>query len=478
MAQKQDDVYDLVVIGSGPAGERAAAQGAYFGFDVALVEKAEAPGGAGINTGTIPSKTLRESALFLSGAQTRGLHGVNLLVKRDVSADDFMFRERYVVGRQRERFHWNMDRHRVDFVHGVARLDGANRVRVQTPEGTRHLDTRIVIVATGSTPRHPDYLPFDDPWVYDSDSILEMHALPKSMACIGAGVIGCEYATFIAAMGIRVVLINSGETLLPFLDSELSEHLAAEMSQENIQVLSNERVKSVTRVSATALRVVLGSGVDFEVQSVLFAAGRRPATEDLGLVEAGVTLDAKGFVSVDENYRTNVPGIYAIGDAIGFPALASTAMDQGRRAACHAFGFEFRNPVDRQLPFGIYTVPSISMVGETEQSAIGKGIDYAVGRASYANNPRSQIIGDEHGFLKLVFCRKSLKLLGVHIIGERSTELIHLGAAVIQFGGAIDYFIQSVFNHPTLSEIYKYAAYDGLRALPKSEQRQVWRKLD
>ncbi len=478
MAHAQQEQYDLVVIGSGPAGERAASQAAYFGFTVALVEKAAEPGGAGINTGTIPSKTLRESALYLSGAQSRGLHGVNLLVKRDVNADDFMYRERYVVGRQRERFHWNIDRHRIDYVHGHARIETPRLVKVQTDEGFRDLATRVIIVATGSTPRHPDYLPFDDPWVYDSDSILQMHALPRSMACIGAGVIGCEYATFIAAMGIRVVLINSGDTLLPFLDSELSERLLEEMGQENIQVLSNERVQSVTRVNASALRVVLTSGADFEVQSVLFAAGRRPATGDLGLAETGVELDAKGYVKVDENYCTSVPGIYAIGDVIGFPALASTAMDQGRRAACHAFGFDFRNKVERLLPLGIYTVPSISTVGETEQSARDKGIPCAVGRASYGNNPRSQIIGDEHGFIKLVFCPDSFRLLGVHIIGERSTELIHLGAAVIQFGGAIDYFIQSVFNHPTLSEIYKYAAYDGLRSLPKHVQRKVWRKID
>jgi NAD(P) transhydrogenase len=478
MAEKQGDQYDLVVIGSGPGGERAAAQAAYFGFRVALVEKCEEPGGAGINTGTIPSKTLREAALFLSGAQSRGLHGVNLLVKRDISADDFMYRQRYVVARQRERFHWNMDRHRVDFIHGMARIESRDSVVVAEEEGPRRLTTRFIVIATGSTPRHPDFLPFDDPWVFDSDSILEMHTLPKSMACIGAGVIGCEYATFFAAMDIRVVLINSGDRLLPFLDHELSDHLQDEMSRGSIQVLSGERVQSVTRVDVSTLRVLLTSGVDFEVQSVLFAAGRRPATEGLGLVEVGVAVDDQGQVTVDENFQTSVPGIYAIGDVIGFPALASTSMDQGRRAACHAFGFDFRNTVDRQMPFGIYTVPSISMVGETEESLKERGVRYAVGRAGYSNNPRSQIIGDEHGFIKLVFCPDSFKLLGVHIIGERSTELIHLGACVIQFGGAIDYFIQTVFNHPTLSEIYKYAAYDGLRSLPKKVQRNVWRKVD
>ncbi len=478
MAKQQGNDYDVVVIGSGPAGERAATQAAYFGFDVALVEKAAEPGGAGINTGTIPSKTLRESALFLSGAQSRGLHGVNLLVKRDVSADDFMYRERYVVARQRERFFWNIDRHRIDYIHGHARLDGPGTVRVDCEDGERRLSTNVVILATGSTPRHPDFLPFDDPWVFDSDSILELHELPRSMACIGAGVIGCEYATFIAAMGIRVVLINSGERILPFLDHEVSERLAEEMAQANIQLLSSERVRSVTRVDDSALRVVLASGADFQVQSVLFAAGRRPASEDLGLDGAGVKVDEKGFVRVDEHFRTTAPGVYAIGDMIGFPALASTSMDQGRRAACHALGFAFRHPVDPLMPLGIYTVPSISMVGETEQGARDKGLAYAVGRASYANNPRSQIIGDEHGFLKLVFCPDSFRLLGVHIIGERSTELIHLGASVIGFGGAIDYFIQAVFNHPTLSEIYKYAAYDGLRNLPRDVQRKVWRRID
>lgn len=472
----QDDHYDLIVIGSGPAGERAAAQAAYFGYCVALVEKEADPGGAGINTGTIPSKTLRESALYLSGTQSRGLHGVNATIKRDIDADDFMYRERYVVARQRERFQWNMDRHRVDVIKGRAELAGASEVIVRGAGNVRKIKTAKIIIATGSTPRHPPFLPFEDPSVYDSDSILQMHELPKSMAVIGAGVIGCEYATFLGAMGIRVVLINSGELLLPFLDNELSERLFEEMAGGGIEMLTEERVVSVTRIADTTLKVILESGADFEVQSILFAAGRRPATGRMGLEETGIELDGKGYIVVDDNFQTALPGVYAIGDAIGFPALASTSMDQGRTAACHAFGFEFRNKANKQLPFGIYTVPSISMVGETEQTCIDKGIDYAVGRASYSNNPRSQIIGDEHGFMKLVFRPKDFRLLGVHIIGERSTELIHLGACVIQFGGAIDYFIQSVFNHPTLSEIYKYAAYDGLRSLPKSVQKKVWKK--
>jgi NAD(P) transhydrogenase len=459
--------YDLVVLGGGPAGEKGAAQAAYFKKRVAVVEAEEKPGGACVHTGTLPSKTLRESSLYLSGVRSRGLFGVNYLVKRDVSAQDFMYRKHRVVDREVERIRHNFDRHRIDVVHGKGELVDAHTVRV----GPRTLRTQYVLIATGSTPFRPDYLPFDDGHVYDSDTILSMEALPRSLCIIGAGVIGCEYATIFAALGIRVVLLDGSAEILPFLDKEISSLLKDEMSRLGVQLLLREKVASVKR-NKDGLAVTLGSGEDFVVDSVLFAAGRQGRSAGLGLERLGIAVNQRGQVQVNEHFQTAVPGVYAVGDVIGFPALASVSMEQGRVAVCHAFDIGYKQRVAELLPFGIYTIPEVSAVGETEESCQKKGLAYAVGRARFANNARGQIIGDEGGLLKLVFAPDTLKLLGVHLIGEKASELVHIGQMCLAFGGTIDAFIQNVFNYPTLSETYKYAAYDGLGHVSARLQRE------
>ncbi len=464
-----DKHYDLVVIGGGPAGEKGAAQAAYFGKRVAVIEDEPQPGGACVHTGTIPSKTLRESSLYLSGVRSRGLYGVNYLVKRDVSARDFMYRRHRVVEREVERIRHNLDRHRIDFIRGRGQLTDAHTVRV----GDQLLTTDYVLLATGSKPHRPDYLPFDDGLghVYDSDTILAIETLPRSLCIIGAGVIGCEYATIFAALGIRVVLLDGNDDILPFLDREVAGLLKDEMMHLGVQLLLREKVASVRRVDG-GLEVKLGSGEDFVVDSVLFAAGRQAQSANMGLEQLGIGVNKRGQIAVNEHFQTAVPNVYAAGDVIGFPALASTSMEQGRVAVCHAFGIGYKQRVAELLPFGIYTIPEVSAVGENEETCKQKGLAYAIGRARFANNARGQIIGDERGLLKLVFAPDTLKLLGVHLIGEKASELVHIGQMCLALGGTIDAFIQNVFNYPTLSETYKYAAYDGLGRVSAELQRQ------
>ncbi|MCG3172907.1 MAG: putative soluble pyridine nucleotide transhydrogenase [Myxococcota bacterium] len=463
--------YDLIVIGSGPAGEKGAAQAAYFGKRVAIIEAQARPGGACVNTGTIPSKTLRESSLYLSGVRSRGLFGVNYLIKRDISVQDFMYRKHYVVGREIERINRNIDRHRIDLIEGWAQFAGPREILVDGPKGRQRLTADIFLIATGSTPHHPAGFPFDLPGVYDSDTILDIKDLPRSMAIIGAGVIGCEYATIFAALGARVILVDGREQMLPFLDRELSQKLHEQMMRLGIQVLFRESVTGVERMDGV-LRVRLKSGDDFDVAAVLNTSGRNGNIAKLALDKAGVQTGERGRVVVNDHFQTSVPHIYAAGDVVGFPALASVSMEQGRVAMCHAFGIKYKDRVSNLLPMGVYTIPEVSAVGETEESCQEKGIPHEVGRAGYAGNARGQIIGDEDGFVKLVFHRENLRLLGVHVIGEKASELVHIGQAVMSFNGQIDYFIQTVFNYPTLSELYKYAAYDGLGRLSRRVQME------
>ncbi len=463
--------YDLVVIGSGPAGEKGAAQAAYFGKRVAVVEARPQPGGVCVHTGTIPSKTLRESSLYLSGVKSRGLYGVNYLVKRDISVQDFMFRRHRVVKQEVERIHANMNRHRIDEITGRAELIDAHTVRVHG-ETTRDLKTEVVLVATGSTPYRPPYLPWDDRHVFDSDTILAIDAMPRSLCIIGAGVIGCEYATIFAALGIRVILVDPADEILAFLDDEITALLQEEMQKLGVQVLLREQVERVRRVDEQGLEVHLKSGDDFFVDSVLFAAGRQGNTAGLGLEKLGIEVNKRGQIKVDQSFQTGAPGIYAAGDVIGFPALASTSMEQGRVAVCHAFDIKYKQRVSEHLPYGIYTIPEVSAIGENEQTCKQKGLAYEVGRCRFTNLARGQIIGEEAGLLKLVFAPDDLRLLGVHILGERASELVHIGQMCMALGGTIDTFIQSVFNYPTLAEAYKYAAYDGLGRLSKQVQRE------
>ncbi len=457
------DAFDLIVIGSGPAGEKGAAQAAYFGKRVAIVEREASLGGAGLNTGTVPSKTLRETALYFSGLAQRGLYGIDYSIRKDITVPQFMYREREVVQALHDLVVANLERHRIELVRGAASFLDARTVRVSGAAGERLLTAPVVLVAAGSRPGWPDGVPQAPDRLYDSDSILRMDTIPRSMAVIGAGVIGCEYATMFRALGVDVTLVGTQDRLLPFLDHELGERLRMQMQLLGLQVLLRDGLEEVALEPAEIV-VRLKSGRELRVEDVLFATGRLGATDGLQLGNAGLAAGPRGHLAVDEHYRTAVPGIYAAGDVIGFPALASTSMEQARVAVCHAFDFRYKTHVSSLLPLAVYTIPEVAAVGETEESAREKGIDCCVGRAHYRANARGQIVGDLAGLVKLVFARQDLKLLGVHVLGEMASELIHVGQACLHFGGTIEYFIEEVFNHPTLAEAYKYAAYDGLQA--------------
>jgi NAD(P) transhydrogenase len=462
--------YDLVVIGSGPAGEKGAAQAAYFGKRVALVERARHLGGAGINTGTVPSKTLRESALYYSGLRQRGLYGADYSLKEGLTVAHFMYRERIVVENEWGIIQRNLDRHRIEVIHGEASLKDAHTVHVRTPDGAgRDLTTEIILIATGSAPYHPPGVPFDGRVIFDSDSILRMHRIPHTMAVVGGGVIGSEYASIFTAIGVEVTLVESGERLLPFVDREIAERLQARLSSLGLHFMFNERVAAVT-VADDRVRLRLRDGSELACDIALFAAGRQSNVEGLGLERVGIELGTRGLIPVNERYQTRVPTIFAVGDVIGFPALASTSMEQARVAMVHAFNLLYKEQVSPILPLAVYTIPEIAMVGLSEDACREQKVPYLVGRAFYDKSPRGQIIGDLSGMVKLVFSVEDKRLLGVHHIGELAAELVHIGAHVMAAAGTIDAFIDAVYNYPTLSDSYKYAAYDGL------DHWQAWRR--
>ncbi|MBS1840547.1 MAG: Si-specific NAD(P)(+) transhydrogenase [Acidobacteria bacterium] len=462
-----NDSYDLIVIGCGPAGEKAGAQAAYFGKRVAVIERAPNPGGSCINTGTVPSKTLRESALYFSGLGQRGLYGIDYSLKENLTVHDFMHHEREVVEMERKRILKNLELHKIEYIQGQAAFEDAHAVSV----GGRKLKGEIILISTGSKPNRPAEISFDDVHTFDSDTFLQMDRIPKTLAVIGGGVIGCEYASIFMALGVKVTLVDGRDRLLPFLDAEISDRLRDRLKELGMSFWFNERPVKVEN-SASGAKLTMKSGKVLEAEAALFAAGRRAAVDGLALEKAGLAVNDRGYIAVDENYRTAVPNIYAAGDVIGFPALASTSMEQGRVAVCHAFGFQYKQRVASMLPMGIYTIPEISVAGETEDSCKEKKIDYCVGRAHYGNNARGHICGDTSGLLKIIFSPADKKLLGLSIIGESATELVHIGMMVLDNGLTINEFIDQVFNYPTLSEMYKYAAYDGLGNLSGHKMRE------
>ena len=464
--------YDLIVIGSGPAGEKAAAQAAYFGKRVTLIERAADPGGACVNTGTIPSKILRESALYFSGVKQRGLYGIDYSLREGLTVKDFTHRKDVIVEHERYKVQKNLAAHHVDVFAGNGAFEDAHSIIVTAEHKSPiRLRGEAILIATGSRPHRAPEIPFDDKFIFDSDSILKMDRIPRSLAVVGGGVIGCEYASIFTALGVKVSLIDGRDRLLPFLDRELSALLRDRLTELGVEFSLEERVLEIAR-PARDVRLTLKSGKIIEADAALFAAGRRGSVEGLNLEKVGVQLNSRGYIEVNEVYQTSVPGIYAAGDVIGFPALASTSMEQGRVAVCHAFGFHYKERIASQLPMGVYTIPEISSIGETEESCREKGIQYEVGRARYANNARAAMAGDLTGLLKLVFQRADRKLLGVHIIGESATELIHVGMMVLELNETIDRFVDFVFNFPTLSEMFKYAAYDGLGNLAGHKLRE------
>ena len=454
--------FDLIVIGGGPAGEKGAAQAAYFGKRVAVIERQAHFGGACINTGTIPSKTLRETALYLSGLRQRGLYGLDYSLKDGLTIREFMYRERIVVETQWKTIQRNLDRHSIKTIPGEASLVDARTVKVTGADGSERLFTAdVILIATGSSPFHPPGIPFDHPRVHDSDSILRMEFLPKSLVVVGGGVIGTEYAGIFTALGLDVLLVDGRDRLLPFVDAEIAERAQSELVKLGLKFAFENRVESVA-TAEDQVELILTDGQSITADVVLFAAGRQSNVDALGLEEAGVEVGPRGLILVDEQYRTCVPGVYAAGDVIGFPSLASTSMEQARVAMCYAFDLKYKQRVSETLPFAIYSIPEISFVGLSEEACIEQKIPYRVGRSSYDKSPRGQIMGDTAGMLKLVFSPEDKRLLGVHMVGELASELIHIGAHVLSEQGTIDTFISAVYNYPTLADSYKYAAYDGL----------------
>jgi NAD(P) transhydrogenase len=453
--------FDLVVIGSGPAGEKGAAQAAYFGKKVAVIERGPL-GGSCANTGTLPSKTLRETALFLSGFRKRELFGVDVGLRDRVTVKDLLYREHVVREGERARVRENLRKHDVALIEGEASFVDANTIGVTVNGQEQRLEADKFLIATGSSPNRPAPYRFEEERIYDSDELVDMHMLPKSLAVIGAGVIGCEYACMFAALELPVTLVERHESMLPFLDHEIAASLEAEMRALKIDVRFGESVKECT-VRDDGVTLVFESGQKLEVDAVLVAAGRLGNTQRLGLEPLGIKLDKGGKVLVNEHYQTALPHIYAAGDVIGAPGLASTSMEQGRIAMCHAYDSGYKQRLAPILPTGIYTIPEVSMAGETEESLRKKNVPYVVGKTPFSQNARGEIIGEKNGMLKLLFFAETMKLAGVHVIGEHASELVHIGLSALMLQADADLFIQTCFNYPTLAEAYKYATYDALQ---------------
>ena len=463
--------FDLIVIGAGPAGEKGAAQAAYFKKKVAIVEREPVVGGACVNTGTVPSKTLREAAIQLTGFKQREVYGVDIALKNNVTIADLMARKQQVIDKEWRMIEKNLDRHRVARYHGDARMVSDHEVQIDRRDGSSdRISGAVILIATGSSPNRPASIPFDDEFVYDSDSILKLDRIPESMAVVGAGVIGCEYASIFASLGTRVSLVDGRTSLLPHIDREIAKQLLSRFqTQLGIDLYLGSPVKTISRKDS-GISVALENGFAIEAEKCLFAAGRISNTATLNLEGVGVTLGKNGVVIVNENYQTSVPNIYAAGDVIGFPALASTSMEQARVAMVHAFDLKYKTKVATLLPYAIYTIPELAAIGLTEQDCREKKIDVELGRAYYRNNARGQIIGDDAGMIKLVFDPNTLKLYGVHVIGENASEILHVGMVTMHYEGTINAFIECVFNFPTLGEAYKYAAYDGLGNVARRQQ--------
>ncbi len=461
--------YDLVVIGSGPAGHSAAIQAAKLRKRAVVVERKAIVGGVCMNIGTIPSKTMREAVLYLSGYREHSLYGESYKVKEKITLADLLFRVEPVVRHEVDVTRHQLLRNGVDLEHAEASFVDAHTLRLlfQERSGERIITTDKVVIAVGTEAARDPRMALDGNCVFSSDDILQLKELPGSLAVIGAGVIGCEYASIFAALGVKVTVIEKRPRLLPFVDAEIIEALTYHLRERRVTMRLGEEVDRVELIDDGAhprVKINLVSGKQIVADKVLRSTGRSGATSQLHLEAAGVTTDDRGRIKVNDVYQSEAANIYAAGDVIGFPSLALTSREQGRIASCHAFGIEAKHAPEL-FPYGIYTIPEISFVGQNEEELTDQGVPYEIGKAQYREIARGQIVGDTTGMLKLLFERNTRELLGVHVIGEGAVELIHIGQAVLSLNGKVDYFVNTVFNYPTLAECYKNAAFDGINRL-------------
>ncbi|OKH84657.1 pyridine nucleotide-disulfide oxidoreductase [Mycobacterium sp. ST-F2] len=457
--------FDLVVIGSGPGGQKAAIAAAKLGKSVAVIERGRMLGGVCVNTGTIPSKTLREAVVYLTGMSQRELYGSSYRVKERITPADLLRRTTHVIGREQDVVRNQLLRNGVELFEGHGRFLDAHTLVIEDPTRGENItiQARYVVIATGTKPVRPAGVKFDEERVLDSDGILDLKSLPQSMVVVGAGVIGIEYASMFAALGTKVTVIEKRPTMLDFCDSEIIESLKFHLRDLAVTFRFGEEVTAVD-VGPAGTLTTLASGKQIPAETVMYSAGRQGQTEHLDVQQAGLEIDSRGRIFVDDNYQTKVDHIYAVGDVIGFPALAATSMDQGRLAAYHAFGEPCKGMTDLQ-PIGIYSIPEVSYVGATEVDLTDSSIPYEVGVSRYRELARGQIAGDSYGMLKLLVSTEDLTLLGVHIFGSNATELVHIGQAVMGCGGTVEYLVDAVFNYPTFSEAYKVAALDVMNKL-------------
>lgn len=461
--------YDLFVIGTGPGGQRAAVQAAKLGKRVGVAEAGTVVGGICIAKGTIPSKTLREAALYLSGYRERAVYGASYSVKQKITMGDLLHRTDHVIRTEMDVIRHQLLRNGIDLHTAHASFVDEHTLRLETPGASQHQEITAdkIVVATGTNAARDTHIPFDGQRIFTSDDMLELEDLPRTMAIIGGGVIGVEFATIFAILGVRVTLVDARPRLLDFVDAEVIDSLVYNMRRNRVTLRMAEEVTGLETVDddrGQHVRIKLKSGKQIFADKALYSIGRQGATDGLNLEAAGLEADTRGRIKVNENFQSEVENIYAVGDVIGFPSLASTSAEQGRLSACHAFGVPAESIPDL-FPYGIYAIPEISTVGKGEEELTEEGVHYEVGKAEYREIARGTILGDSSGMLKLIFEADTRKLLGVCIIGEGASELIHIGQAVLAMNGMIDYFIDTVFNYPTLAECYKTAAFDGVNRL-------------
>ncbi len=460
--------YDLIVIGSGPAGRRAAVQAAKFNKTVLVVEKGRRVGGVSVHTGTIPSKTLRETVMNLSGWRERGFYGRAHRNKETITAEDLSRRLRITLDHEVEVLEHQFARNSVDTIHGAARFLDPHRLEVSGDDDAVHTYTADrFLIAVGTRPYRPANIAFDGQNILDSDEILDLPRIPRQLVVVGASVVGVEYASIFSALDVRVTLVEPNSHLLPFIDREVTDEFLHDLRDRGVVMRLGCKVTSAEVLGPQSCLVTLSDGREIRADMVLFSAGREGAVHGLGLEACGLEPDARGRLAVDKvTFQTKVPHIYAAGDIIGFPSLASTSMEQGRIAACQAFGAPTHAPPEF-FPYGIYSVPEISTIGMTEEQVRELGLPYDCGIARYRELSRGHIMGISSGFMKMIFATDTRRLLGVHIVGEGATELIHIGQAVLNLEGTLDYFVENTFNYPTLAEAYKVAALDAWNRMPR-----------